>query len=193
MASLDEVDNGAAVAVTPLSGQDVQRLVDIRHHLHQHPELGFHETGTSAFIADQLRAHGIEVERTSLTTGVVGRISGGAPGPHIALRGDIDGLPVTEHTGLPFSSRNPGVMHACGHDLHITGLLGAAFALQRRRKEIPGTVTLLFQPAEETSQGAVEVLKAGLIDDLDAVVGAHNYPNLAPGKVGLSTHPIMAG
>ena len=115
-------------------------LIGIRHYLHQHPERSFKEVETSAYLARLLRGHGIDVLDTTLETGVVALIEGEVPGPRIALRADIDGLPITEDTGLPFSSLNPGVMHGCGHDLHMTGLLGAAFWLadprpHRRQRE----------------------------------------------------------
>ena len=124
-------------------------IIEIRHYLHAHPERSFKEYETSAYIEKLLRAHDIEVLNNPLETGVVGLIRGEQPGPRIALRADIDGLPIQEDTGLPFSSVNDGVMHGCGHDLHMSYMLGAAFWLAKRRKRIKGSIKLLFQPAEE--------------------------------------------
>ena len=132
-------------------------LIAIRHYLHEHPERSFKETSTTAYLADQLRAHGIEVLDTPLQTGLVGLIEGTKPGPRIALRADIDGLPIQENTGLEFSSVNDGVMHGCGHDLHMSFLLGAAFWLADHRDRIAGSIKILFQPAEETGRGASHV------------------------------------
>ena len=111
-------------------------IIEIRHYLHAHPERSFKEYETSAYIEKLLRAHDIEVLNNPLETGVVGLIRGDQPGPRIALRADIDGLPIQEDTGLPFSSVNDGVMHGCGHDLHMSYMLGAAFWLAQRRKRI---------------------------------------------------------
>lgn len=169
-------------------------LVTIRHYLHQHPELGFKEYNTSKYLAEQLKSHGIEILDNPMETGVVGLITGtrGA-GPHIALRADIDGLPVAEASGLDFASLNDGVMHACGHDLHMTGLLGAAFWLAEHRDRFAGSITILFQPSEETGRGARAVIDAGLVDDVEAIIGTHNNPNYAPGQLAIGVEPMMAG
>ncbi|MFC5222764.1 M20 metallopeptidase family protein [Bifidobacterium leontopitheci] len=168
-------------------------LIEIRHHLHQHPERSFKEFDTSRYLAGQLRDHGIEVLDTPLETGVVGLIEGTRPGPRIALRADIDGLPISEDTGLPFSSENEGVMHGCGHDLHMTGLLGAAFWLAAHRDRIAGSVKIVFQPAEELGLGARKVVDSGAVDDVTAIIGTHNNPNYAPGEIAVGTTPMMAG
>lgn len=169
-------------------------LVTIRHYLHAHPELGFKEYDTSIYLTDQLKSHGIEVLENPMETGVVGLIQGEAgPGPRIALRADIDGLPVAEASGLDFASVNAGVMHACGHDLHMTGLLGAAFWLAEHRDRFAGSIKIVFQPSEETGRGARAVIDAGLVDDVDAIIGTHNNPNYAPGQLAIGTDPMMAG
>ena len=125
-------------------------LITIRHYLHAHPERSFREFGTSIYLTDQLKAHGIEILHNPLETGVVGLIQGEAgPGPRIGLRADIDGLPIVEDSGLEFSSVNEGVMHGCGHDLHMTGLLGAAFWLAEHRDKFAGSIKILFQPSED--------------------------------------------
>lgn len=168
-------------------------LIAIRHYLHQHPERSFEEHDTSAYLARQLCEHGIDVLDTTLETGVVGLIEGDRPGPRIALRADIDGLPVHEETGLPFVSVNDGVMHACGHDLHMTGLLGAAFWLADHRDRIAGSIKIIFQPAEELGMGARRVIAAGVADDVEAIIGTHNNPNYAPGQIAIGPEPMMAG
>lgn len=169
-------------------------LITIRHYLHAHPELGFKEYDTSIYLADQLKDHGIEVLDNPMETGVVGLIRGeGGPGPRVALRADIDGLPVTEESGLDFASVNEGVMHACGHDLHMTGLLGAAFWLAEHRDRFAGSIKIVFQPSEETGRGARAVIDAGLVDDVDAIIGTHNNPNYAPGQLAIGVEPMMAG
>lgn len=168
-------------------------LIGIRHYLHQHPERSFKEVETSAYLARLLRGHGIDVLDTTLETGVVALIEGEVPGPRIALRADIDGLPITEDTGLPFSSLNPGVMHGCGHDLHMTGLLGAAFWLADHRDRIAGSVKIVFQPAEEVGLGARTVVESGATDDVKAIIGTHNNPNYAPGQIAIGPQPMMAG
>lgn len=168
-------------------------LIEIRHYLHAHPERSFKEFKTSAYIEQLLRAHDIEILNNPLESGVVGLIRGEQPGPRIALRADIDGLPIQEDTGLPFSSVNDGVMHGCGHDLHMSYLLGAAFWLAKHRKQIKGSIKLLFQPSEETGTGARAMIDAGLLADVSAIIGAHNNPNYAPGQIAIGPDPMMAG
>ena len=168
-------------------------IIEIRHYPHAHPERSFKEYETSAYIEKLLRAHDIEVLNNPLETGVVGLIRGDQPGPRIALRADIDGLPIQEDTGLPFSSVNDGVMHGCGHDLHMSYMLGAAFWLAKRRKHIKGSIKLLFQPAEELGLGAKAMVDAGLLADVSAAIGAHNNPNYAPGQIAVGPEPMMAG
>lgn len=168
-------------------------IIEIRHYLHAHPERSFKEYETSAYIEKLLRAHDIEVLNNPLETGVVGLIRGDQPGPRIALRADIDGLPIQEDTGLPFSSVNDGVMHGCGHDLHMSYMLGAAFWLAKRRKRIRGSIKLLFQPAEELGLGAKAMVDAGLLADVSAAIGAHNNPNYSPGQIAVGPEPMMAG
>lgn len=168
-------------------------LRTIRHRLHAHPERSFEEHATSAYLAQVLRAHGIEPLDNPMDTGVVAQIDGTAAGPLIGMRADIDGLPIQEDTGLEFASRNDGVMHGCGHDLHMTSLLGAAFWLADHRDRFAGSVRLVFQPAEELGRGARAVIDAGLVDGVQAMVGTHNNPNYAPGTLAVGPEPMMAG
>ncbi|MDT9505798.1 amidohydrolase [Streptococcus mutans] len=167
-----------------------EKLREIRHYLHQHPEISENEFETTAFIKKHLKDLGIEPLAYPLKTGVIAEIGSGQP--IIALRADIDALPIIEKTGLVYASKN-GAMHACGHDFHQTSLLGAAQILKERKAEIKGTVRLIFQPAEENFQGAYQVIEAGGIEGVSAIIGYHNNPHLKPGQIGLRSGAIMAG
>lgn len=164
--------------------------------LHAHPEIGFTENRTSAKVAEYLRSWGVnEVHEGIGGTGVVGILRGTKPGNRrIGLRADMDALPITEQTDLPHASRNPGVMHACGHDGHTTMLLGAAHYLALTRN-FEGTVVLIFQPAEEGLGGARRMLAEGLFRQFpcDEVYGLHNKPNGRHGRFSLRKGPMMAG
>ncbi|BAQ23394.1 amidohydrolase [Streptococcus troglodytae] len=167
-----------------------EKLREIRHYLHQHPEISENEFETTAFIKKHLKDLGIEPLAYPLKTGVIAEIGSGQP--IIALRADIDALPIIEKTGLAYASKN-GAMHACGHDFHQTSLLGAAQILKEREAEIKGTVRFIFQPAEENFQGAYQVIEAGGIEGVSAIIGYHNNPHLKPGQIGLRSGAIMAG
>ncbi|NLQ55600.1 amidohydrolase [Streptococcus mutans] len=167
-----------------------EKLREIRHYLHQHPEISENEFETTAFIKKHLKDLGIEPLAYPLKTGVIAEIGSGQP--IIALRADIDALPIIEKTGLAYAGKN-GAMHACGHDFHQTSLLGAAQILKEREAEIKGTVRLIFQPAEENFQGAYQVIEAGGIEGVSAIIGYHNNPHLKPGQIGLRSGAIMAG
>ena len=133
----------------------LNKLVAYRRELHEHPELSMKEYETTKRIRRWLEEEGIPVLNFPLEVGIIAEITGSQPGPTIALRADIDALPIKEETGLPFSSKNEGVMHACGHDFHTSSIIGAAILLQERRNELKGNVRIIFQPAEEIAQGAV--------------------------------------
>uniref|UniRef100_UPI002587E895 M20 metallopeptidase family protein n=1 Tax=uncultured Bifidobacterium sp. TaxID=165187 RepID=UPI002587E895 len=168
-------------------------LIATRRHLHETPELSFKEVNTTAFLVDKLRSLGVEVLDTPLKTGVIGLIQGDHDGPRVGLRADIDGLPVTEESGLDFASHNTGVMHACGHDIHMTSLLGAVEWFASHRDRINGSLNIVFQPAEETGRGAKSVVDAGVVDNLDAMIGTHNNPDYTPGQLAVGVEPMMAG
>lgn len=168
-----------------------EELTEIRHYLHQHPELSGKEYQTTAFLKDRLEALGIRVLESGLKTGLIAEIGSGHP--VVALRADIDALPILEQTGLPYKSQNPGVMHACGHDFHQTSLLGAAALLKEKEDQLDGTICLIFQPAEEISEGASEVLATGLLEDVQGIIGFHNMPQLKAGQLALKTGAMMAG
>lgn len=167
-----------------------QKLTAIRHHIHQHPEVSEKEYNTTRFIKEQLQNIGIEPLDYPLKTGVIAEIGQGYP--IIALRADIDALPIFEKTGLAYASDN-GAMHACGHDFHQTSLLGAAERLKQQEATLKGTVRLIFQVAEENFQGGHQVIAAGGIEGVSAIVGYHNNPHLKPGQIGLRSGAIIAG
>ena len=168
-----------------------EELREIRHYLHQHPELSGQEYQTTAFLKDRLEGLGIRVLESGLKTGLIAEIGTGHP--VVALRADIDALPIVEQTGLPYQSQNPGVMHACGHDFHQTSLLGAAALLKEKEDQLDGTVRLIFQPAEEISEGATEILTTGLLEDVQGIIGFHNMPQLKAGQLALNAGAMMAG
>ena len=165
-------------------------LAKTRHQIHQHPEVSEEEHETTVFLKAYLKNLGVEPLNYPLKTGLIAEIGSGHP--IIALRADIDALPIKEKTGLPYASDN-GAMHACGHDFHQTSLLGAAQLLKEREAELKGTVRLIFQPAEENFQGAYQVIEAGGIEGVSAIIGYHNNPHLKPGQIGLRSGAILAG
>lgn len=160
------------------------RLSEIRKDLHRHPELGNREFYTSDCIANIMKDLGYDVRRI-LDTAVVATLHCSDSGKKVALRADMDALPVTEETGCGFESENPGVMHACGHDIHMTSAIGAAMLLAENRAEIDGDVVFLFQPNEEISGGALRMIEQGAVDGVGAVFGGHVSPDLPVGKVGV--------
>lgn len=152
-------------------------IIERRRFYHSIPELSFEEVRTTKEIAEDLKNMGIEVETFPDYNGLVGTIKGGTPGKTVMLRADIDALPVEEHTGLPFASTN-GNMHACGHDAHISMLLGASKILSDMKDELKGTVKLLFQAAEESCYGAKYYVDKGVLEDIDAIYGMHIWGSL---------------
>ncbi len=172
------------------------RVVEIRRDLHAHPELSFQEIRTSQVVSAILEEAGLEVSGGIATTGVVGLIRGREKGPTIALRADMDALPVTEATSLPFASNNPGVMHACGHDGHMAMLLGAAMVLVRLRDQLRGNIKCIFQPGEEGYAGARRMIEEGVLEQeprIDAAFALHIEPLSPAGTLSIRTGPIMAG
>ncbi len=168
-------------------------LIATRHHLHANPELSDQERETAAFVAERLRELGIAHHTGVGGHGVVATIQGAAGGPVVALRADMDALPILEENEVPHASRNPGVMHACGHDGHTAILLGVAEALSAHRESMAGTVKLLFQPAEETVGGAKRMCAEGAMEGVDLVVALHGWPQQVPlGKIGLKSGPALA-
>lgn len=173
------------------SDADAERLVRLRHELHSYPELSWHEEETAARLERVLRKIGVGEVRRVARTGLVARVPGRDRGaPAVAIRGDIDALPIQEETGLPFASRHAGVMHACGHDVHAAWTVGAALLLLREPP--PADVLLVLQPAEEVGEGACAVLESGALDDVRAIFGAHVDRRFAVGEVVADAGPIAA-
>jgi len=187
--------------------KNLNTIIDLRHQIHQYPELGNREFKTAKLVAEHLRSLGIEVETNIAYTGVVGVLKGNKPGPVVAVRADMDALPVTEETDLPFKStvkttyldKEVGVMHACGHDIHTSVQLGVASVLASMKRSLPGTVKFIFQPAEEgpppgEEGGAELMLKEGVFDNPkpSAVFGLHTHAALEVGELGLTIGPAMA-
>lgn len=172
---------------------DIDKLVAIRRDLHAHPELQFEEHRTAAIVARELERFGIEVSTGVAGTGVVGTLSRGSSRRAVALRADMDALPIHEMTNLPYASRTAGVMHACGHDGHTTMLLGAAQMLAKA-SDFDGTVHFIFQPAEEDISGARRMVDEGLFEQFpcDAIYALHNLPGEAVGQVRVRPGPITA-
>src|SRR5512142_2385126 len=199
-ATIDQRIDDAAKKVEP-------SVIACRRDIHQHPELGNRETRTSKLIADRLKALGIDVRTPIAHTGVVGVLHGGKPGRVVALRADMDALPVTEQVDLPFKStvrtqyngQDVGVMHACGHDAHVAILLGVAEVLSGIKSDLPGTVVFLFQPAEEGAPegeegGAELMVKEGALDNpkVDAVYGLHVSSRYPVGEIAYRAGAQMA-
>ncbi len=209
----------AALPVYCLHAQDLASIIDQktrainndviswRRHLHQYPELSNRETETAAYVVERLKGLGLEVKTGVAKTGVVAILKGGKPGPVVALRADMDGLPVTERVKIPFASKQTadyngqkvGVMHACGHDTHTAILLGAATVLAQMKKDVPGTVVFLFQPAEEGSPvgeegGAALMIKEGVLDNpkVEAAFGLHINSATEVGTIKYKSGAVMA-
>jgi amidohydrolase len=181
--------------IKALSAEILPEIIRIRRHLHQHPELSFQEQATSAYIKSRLDEIGIPW-RPIADTGVLATIEGDLPASNVvALRADMDALPIQELNAVDYASKNPGVMHACGHDFHTASLLGAATILQRCRQAFKGTIKLLFQPAEEVLPGgATRMIREGALRDPapHAVIGQHAMPRIPAGKIGIRKGRHMA-
>ena len=167
-------------------------IINTRRDFHKHPELSFKEFRTSKIVAEKLNNFGIETKKNIGKTGVVGILKGEKNGPTIALRADMDALPIQETNELSYKSVNKGVMHACGHDAHTAMLLGAAEALSKMRHEIKGEIRFIFQPAEEGFGGAKYMIRDGAIDNVDEIYGMHVWNYQKSGTVGIQSGPVMA-
>ena len=167
-----------------MGGKDLEReLREAFYWFHEHPELSYEEVRTTEKIREILSAHGIEILPYRLETGLVAVIRGEQEGPVQALRCDIDALPIEEETKLPYRSKEPGRMHACGHGMHITAGIGCAVLLQENRSNLRGTVKVIFQPAEETSLGALKILETDVMEDVEKIWGFHADPTNAAGTI----------
>jgi len=172
-----------------------EKVVALRRHFHVHPELSGQEYETSKTVQETLKEAGITFQTGFAKTGVLGIIEGGKPGGTLALRADMDALPILEQTAIDFTSKNPGVMHACGHDAHTAMLLGTALRLNEMKALLPGKVLLVFQPAEEASPigGSRPMLDDGLFKEFrpDAIIGQHVWPGLPVGQIGVRDKEMM--
>jgi amidohydrolase len=182
--------------IKSLSQEYSNEVVKMRRHLHANPELSYHEYNTVGYVAGMLRAFGIEPTEGIATTGLIAEIKGRNPGKKtVALRADMDALPIAETNEVPYRSKNPGVMHACGHDVHTSSLLGTARILNAIKDEFEGTVRLLFQPGEEKNPGGASyMIRDGALENPRpaAIIGQHVFPLLEVGKIGFREGMYMA-
>ncbi|MFD6507986.1 MULTISPECIES: M20 peptidase aminoacylase family protein [unclassified Bacillus (in: firmicutes)] len=176
-----------------IPNQLTEKLISIRRHLHEYPELSYEEFETTKAIKNWLEEANITIIDSNLETGIIAEISGNNNGPIVALRADIDALPIQEETDLPYTSKIQGKMHACGHDFHTAAMLGAAYLLKEKEASLNGTVRFIFQAAEESGNGACKVVEAGHLKNVQAVFGMHNKPDLPVGTIGIKDGPLMAG
>jgi amidohydrolase len=181
--------------IQALTAQLTPRLIEIRRHLHAHPELSGQEHQTAAYLAGVLYSLGLQVQESVGRTGLVGDLAGtGSDRRCLGIRTDMDALPIPEQTGLAFASQYPGIMHACGHDLHATVGLGTAMVLSALAEEspFPGNLRFLFQPAEEITQGAQWMIEAGALKGVDALLGVHVFPSVPVGCIGTRIGALTA-
>ncbi len=189
-------NQGIKKKIKQLTAEVLPEIINIRRHLHKHPELSFEEYQTSAYICSILDKWGISYQKGIVNTGIVGVIKGKKPDTKIvALRADIDALPIQEQTGLEFQSINNGVMHACGHDVHSASLLGTLYILNQTKEEWEGSIKFIFQPGEEQLPGGAKLMiEEGVLKNpkVEKIFGQHVYPELEAGKVGFKSGTYMA-
>ena len=179
--------------IKDLATELAPRLIEIRRHIHSHPELSGEEYQTAAFVAGVLSSNGIHVEENVGKTGVIGELEGtGSDKGILAIRTDMDALPIQELAPLDYASRNQGIMHACGHDVHTTVGLGTAMILSKFSQEISGKIRFIFQPAEEIAQGASWMVADGAMDNVDDILGVHVFPSIPAGSVGVRYGALTA-
>jgi amidohydrolase len=176
LSGTENVQTEIADRINALSNRHSPKLVKLRREFHQHPELGYNEFQTSERVAKQLRRVGLRVKTGVARTGVVGVLSGKRKGKTVALRADMDALPITEQTNLPYKSRIDGLMHACGHDAHMACVIGAAMILSELKDELPGNVKFIFQPSEESPPGGAKpMIREGVLENpkVSGIFGLH--------------------
>ena len=169
-----------------------ERLIEYRRKLHENPELSMKEYETTKFIRKCLEEENIDILELPLKVGIVAEIKGAFEGKTIAIRSDIDALPILEEANVDFKSKNLGVMHACGHDFHIASILGAAILINKNKSKLHGNVRIIFQPGEETSSGANLIIEAGALEGVESIFGMHNKPDLPVGTIGVKSGALMA-
>ncbi len=168
------------------------RLIEIRRHIHSYPELSGQEYQTAAYVAGVLSSCGMVVQEAVGRTGIIGELVGRTDDRLVAIRTDMDALPIQERTNLEFTSRKPGIMHACGHDVHTTVGLGTALVLSQLGEVLPGNTRFIFQPAEEIAQGASWMVKDGAMNDVSAIFSVHVFPSIPAGSVGIRYGALTA-
>lgn len=179
--------------IKDLATELAPRLIEIRRHLHSHPELSGQEYKTAAYVAGVLSSCGLHVQELVGKTGVVASLEGkGADNRLLAIRADMDALPIQERTGLEYASSNLGIMHACGHDVHTTVGLGVAMVLSQLAEQMPGDIRFLFQPAEETAQGANWMIRDGVMENVSAIFSLHVFPSVQSGSIGIRYGALTA-
>ena len=189
-----EAKNELLPQIRKIAKEQFADIVSIRRRFHQNPELGFEEFQTSKFVADYLETLGLQVTRNVAKTGVVGLLKGANPGKTVAIRADMDALPIEELSDVPYNSQVPGKMHACGHDVHVASVLATARILSKLRDQIAGNVKFIFQPAEEAPGGAEPMIAAGVLENpkVDAIIGGHVWGSLDRGVIEVMPGSIMA-
>ena len=182
------------INVKELVNEQKDLILKTRRDLHRIPEIAYKEKKTAAYVTDYLNREGFEVQTGIARLGVVGLMKTGKPGPTLMIRADMDALPLSEATGLAFSSTHEGIMHACGHDAHMAMALGAATVLNKIKSELSGNIKFLFQPAEEGPGGAKPMIEAGVMENprVDYSIGCHVWPDIPEGTIGLKTGRFMA-
>ena len=168
-----------------------KHLIEVFQWLHRHPELALKESKTTEYLKNELLKNGVRLLDMELETGLIAAVGTGE-GPVVALRADLDALPIEEQSGLEYASETSGVMHACGHDFHAACMLGAALLLKEREESLPGIVKIIFQPAEEINTGAGKIVDTGLLNDVQIFLAGHTYPDLPAGSLGIRSGPVMA-
>jgi len=177
--------------VKELVEKNKDEIISWRREFHENPELSWEEIRTGNRVCEELTKLNIKIKRVA-KTGVLGILKGDKPGKTVALRADMDALPIQEANNIPYKSKKEGIMHACGHDGHTAMLLGAAKILKQMRDKIKGTIIFIFQPAEEKAQGASKIIEEGAVKGIDAILGIHLWADLPIGKVSLEPGPRMA-
>lgn len=177
--------NDVTSLIASIVSDNEARFIDIRRRIHEHPEIAFEEVKTAALVAETLASLGIDYETGIGRTGVVGHIKGKRPGPTVLIRADMDALPMQEQTGLPYASKIPNRMHACGHDIHTSTVLAVGAVLKQLEERLAGNVRLVFQPAEEAIGGAKEMIADGVMEGVDMALSLHNRPEIPVGQFGI--------
>lgn len=185
MMNSTKIQDDLRSVISDTVSENEKKFIEIRRDLHQHPEIAFEEFRTASVVSQALAELGIDHKTGVGRTGVVGYIRGARPGPTLLIRADMDALPIQEQTGLPYASKIPNRMHACGHDIHTATVLGVGAVLKRLENRLAGNVRLVFQPAEEAIGGAAEMIADGILEGVDMALSLHNRPEIPVGQFGI--------